>query len=85
MGTRDVIIATIFTLIFILFFDFLFNEDSDLCILPDTLKEYYHNLEKEQTQIDEKAYADALITVEKYRKQNGTANEPKPNSKAPAV
>ncbi len=70
MGTRDIIIATIFTLVFILFFDFLLNEDSAFCILPAQLREYYHNLEKEQ-KIDEKKYVEALTVVEKYRKQEG--------------
>jgi hypothetical protein len=70
MGTRDIYIAIILTLVFILFFDFLFNEDSSLCILPDNLKEYYQNLDKEEQTIDEKQYADSIITIEKYRKQN---------------
>lgn len=71
MGTRDIYIATILTLVFILFFDFLFNEDSSLCILPDNLKEYYQNLDNEEQTIDEKQYADSIITIEKYRNQNG--------------
>ena len=74
MGTRDIYIATILTLVFILFFDFLFNEDSSLCVLPDNLKEYYQNLDKEEQTIDEKQYADSIITIEKYRKQNGIKN-----------
>lgn len=80
MGTRDVIIATIFTLIFILFFDFLFNEESDFCILPHQLREYYHNLEKEQQTIDEKTYVEALVTVEKYKNQQNQSDVAKPNS-----
>lgn len=80
MGTRDVIIATIFTLVFILFFDFLLNEDSAFCILPAQLREYYHNLEKEQ-KIDEKKYVEALVVVEKYKNQEGLgeSNNAKPN------
>lgn len=77
MGTRDIIIATMFTLVFILFFDFLLNEDSALCILPAQLKEYYHNLEEQQTKIDEKKYAEALIIVEKYRKQENLGESQK--------
>ncbi len=83
MGTRDVIIATVFTLIFILFFDFLFNEDSAYCILPQHMREYYHNLEKERQTIDEKAYVEALVTVEKYKQQQNSKNtnhSVKPNS-----
>lgn len=70
MGTRDIYIATILTLVFILFFDVLFNEDSRFCILPENLKEYYHNLDKEEQTIDEKEYVDAMVTVEKYRNQD---------------
>lgn len=76
MGTRDIIIATMFTLVFILFFDFLLNEDSAFCILPAQLREYYHNLEKEQ-KIDEKKYVEAMTVVEKYRKQEGLGESQK--------
>jgi len=72
MGTRDIYIATGMTLIFILFFDFLFNEDSSLCILPEHLKEYYQNLDDEENTIDEKQYAEAIVTIEKYKNQHGT-------------
>jgi len=70
MGTRDIYIATILTLVFILFFDVLFNEDSRFCILPENLKEYYQNLDKEEKTIDEKEYVEAMVTVEKYRNQD---------------
>jgi len=72
MGTRDIYIATGMTLVFILFFDFLFNEDSSLCILPDQLKEYYQNLDDDENKIDEKQYAQAIVTIEKYKNQHGT-------------
>jgi hypothetical protein len=72
MGTRDIYIATGMTLVFILFFDFLFNEDSSLCILPDQMKEYYQNLDDEENTVDEKQYAQAIVTVEKYKNQHGT-------------
>ena len=69
MGTRDIYIATILTLVFILFFDVLFNEDSRFCILPENLKEYYQNLDKEEQIVNEKQLADAFVTIEKYRTQ----------------
>lgn len=72
MGTRDIYIATGMTLVFILFFDFLFNEDSSLCILPDQLKEYYQSLDDDENKIDEKQYAEAIVTIEKYKNQHGT-------------
>ena len=83
MGTRDIYIATIMTLAFILFFDFLFNEESSFCILPDKLKEYYENLHQEENIIDEKQYADAIVTVEKYKKQTGVkTSDVEPNKHA---
>ena len=72
MGTRDIYIATGMTLVFILFFDFLFNEDSSLCILPDQMKEYYQSLDNDENKIDEKQYAEAIVTIEKYKNQHGT-------------
>lgn len=46
MGTRDIYIAAALTLVFIVFFDFLFNENSSLCVLPNEFKEYYKILTK---------------------------------------
>jgi hypothetical protein len=69
MGTRDIYIAVILTLVFILFFDVLFNEDSQFCILPENLKEYYKNLDEEEQIVGEKQLADAFVTIEKYRTQ----------------
>jgi hypothetical protein len=75
MGTRDIYIATILTLVFILFFDVLFNEDSQFCILPDNLKEYYNNLDEEEQKIDDKELANAFVTIEKYRNQKQEQSE----------
>jgi hypothetical protein len=82
MGTRDIYIATGMTLVFILFFDFLFNEDSSLCILPDQMKEYYQGLDDEENTIDEKKYAEAIVTIEKYKNQHGTTPDVEPNKYA---
>ena len=79
MGTRDIYIATGMTLVFILFFDFLFNEDSSLCILPDKMKEYYQSLDNDENKIDEKQYAEAIVTIEKYKNQHGTNTGDKGN------
>ena len=46
MGTRDIVIALVLTCIFILFADYLFNENSKYCLLPESYKE----LEKELDQ-----------------------------------
>lgn len=69
MGTRDIYVAAGLTLIFIFLFDFLFNENSSLCILPNQLKEYYHNMDEDISHDD---YLKAQSTVEKYVEQKET-------------
>ena len=69
MGTRDIYVAAGLTLIFIFLFDFLFNENSSLCILPNQLKEYYQNIDED---ISHEDYMKAQSTVEKYVEQKDT-------------
>jgi hypothetical protein len=44
MGSREIYIAFFVTLLFILFMDFLFNDDSYYCILPESFKDYHISL-----------------------------------------
>ena len=44
MGTRDVIIAFVLTLVFMLCVDYLFNEESNFCCLPETFVDYHTQL-----------------------------------------
>ena len=67
MGTRDIYVSAGLTLVFIVIFDFLFNENSSLCILPNELKEYYQNIDEEISHDD---YMKAKTTVEKFMEQN---------------
>jgi hypothetical protein len=69
MGTRDIYVSLGLTLIFIFLFDFLFNENSSLCILPNELKEYYNNMDESISHDD---YMKAKTTVEKFAEQNET-------------
>ena len=69
MGTRDIYVAAGLTLIFIFIFDFLFNENSSLCILPNEFKEYYQNMDEDISHDD---YVKAKSTVEKYVQQKET-------------
>ena len=41
MGTRDIYIALYITIVFIICMDFLFNENSILCILPESFTDYH--------------------------------------------
>ena len=38
IGTRDVVTSLILMVVFILFADYIFNENSNLCLLPKSLK-----------------------------------------------
>lgn len=44
VGTRDIIISFCITLIFILMIDYLLNEDSQYCILPESFVDHHINL-----------------------------------------
>ena len=44
VGTRDVIVSLCITLIFIMLIDFLFNEESQYCILPESFVDYHTSL-----------------------------------------
>jgi hypothetical protein len=69
MGTRDIYIAAGLTIIFIILFDFLFNENSVFCVLPNDFKEYYENVAQEHAEISHDDYLKAQATVEKYTEQ----------------
>jgi hypothetical protein len=44
MGTRDIYIAFLITILFIIFVDFIFNEESSYCCLPNHFTEYHISL-----------------------------------------
>jgi len=67
MGTRDIYVAFALTMLFIVLFDFLFNENSAFCILPNELKEYYQNYDEDISHDD---YVKAKATIEKYVEQH---------------
>ena len=46
MGTRDIYIALLITVIFIIFMDYIFNEDSTFCCLPESFTNYHIELDK---------------------------------------
>lgn len=46
MGTRDIYIALLITVIFIIFMDYIFNEDSMFCCLPESFTNYHIELDK---------------------------------------
>jgi hypothetical protein len=44
MGTRDIYIALFITLIFVIFTEYLFHEESMFCVLPEEFKDYHISL-----------------------------------------
>ena len=44
MGTRDIYIATLMTVLFIVFIDFILNEESIFCCLPEQFTDYHIGL-----------------------------------------
>jgi hypothetical protein len=79
VGTRDITISLVLTAVFILLVDYLFNENSKFCIIPEKYKE----LQKEAggNFVTQKEVNDAIDTLKKARKQkndtqkNETAEE----------
>jgi len=74
IGTRDIYIALIVTVSFILIIDFLLDDDSAFYILPNDFKEHYINLfddEEEKSEITEEDIKKAQKVLTKAKKQNG--------------
>ena len=67
VGTRDITISLVLTAVFILLVDYLFNENSKFCIIPEKYKE----LQKEVggNFVTQKEVNDAIDTLKKARKQ----------------
>lgn len=65
MGTRDIYIALMLTLAFIVVMDFLLNEASMFCVLPQHIHEYYANLEESQ-EVSYDDYIKAKGAVQKF-------------------
>jgi hypothetical protein len=82
MGTRDIYIAMGLTLIFIIIFDVLLNDESRFCILPQDFKEFYDNIDAD---VSLEEYVKAQTTVDKYIEQKESEPKPKdPNLKKAA-
>jgi len=68
MGTRDIYISLIVTASFILCFDYLFNEDSAFCCLPNSIIENLKKLDDDDA-VAEEDVKKAQEIVEKYENQ----------------
>jgi hypothetical protein len=82
MGTRDIYIALIISILFIIFSDYLFHEESPFCCLPDSFKNYHLGLlENDQVSDDEiKKAQDVLDRAAKQKNVNSDLNVDNPLS-----
>ena len=68
MGTRDIVTSLIMTIIFILFADYLFNEHSRYCIIPEQYKELTIGADGEINKVTQKEVNDAIKVLKLARK-----------------
>ena len=76
MGTRDIYIAGIVTFFFIFFMDFIFNEDSMFCCLPNHFTEYHISLMDNKDRVSEEDIKKANEVLEKAKKQKENDDTP---------
>jgi hypothetical protein len=69
MGTREIYVALLITFIFTICFEYLFNEDSTFCCLPDSFKEYHIEL-MENADVTDDEIVKAKEVLEKAKKKN---------------
>lgn len=71
MGTRDIYMAIVLTSSFIIMTQYLFNEHSSLCIIPDKYKQFNDVLDKNKdNQVSEQEVAEAVRVLEKARRRD---------------
>lgn len=73
VGTRDIFISLVMTLVFILFADYLFNENSCYCIMSKQYRE--GNTNHDDVPVTEKEVNSAIDTLKKARKQKENKKE----------
>jgi hypothetical protein len=74
MGTRDIIISILMTAAFIILSDYLLNENSKLCVMPNRLKNISYAIDKNKDNIisekEEKAALDILRKVQLQKEKH---------------
>ena len=74
MGTRDVYIAIIITILFTIFNEYLFNEESKMCCLTETFTNYHLDklLTEGMENVSQEDINKANAVLEKAKKQSNT-------------
>jgi len=68
MGTREIYVALLITLLFKICIDYLFNEDSAFCCLPESFTNYHVSL-LDNTEITDEEIQKAQQILDKAKKQ----------------
>lgn len=75
-GTRDIVVSILMTAAFVILSDYLFNEKSKYCIIPDQLRRLAHAADKNKDKIvSPKEEADALRTLKLAETQKQHENQ----------
>jgi hypothetical protein len=74
MGTRDIYIALIISILFIIFSDYLLHEESPFCCLPDSFKNYHLNL-LENDQVSDEEIKKAQEILDKATRQKNANSD----------
>lgn len=69
MGTREIYVALFITILFTLCVEYLFNENSAFCCLPNSFKEYHIEL-MENADVTDEEIVKAKEVLEKAKKKN---------------
>lgn len=77
MGTRDIYVASTIMMIYIIIMDYLLNDDSIFCILPEEFKNYHTELlenDGENEDVSEEDIKKAEKVIERAKKQDKKLN-----------
>ena len=75
MGTRDILVASSLTIIFILIMDYLLNEESTFCILPESFTQHHIDKLDENVFISTEEIQKVEMVLEKAKKMNQVFNK----------
>ena len=84
MGTREIYVALIITLIFKICIDYLFNENSALCCLPESFTNYHVSL-LDNVEITDEDIQKAQLVLDKAKKQKLDISQNRQSSNKPEL
>jgi len=74
MGTRDIYVAFLITISFIIIMDYILNEDSMFCCLPEHFTDYHISLLENNDKVTEEDIKKANEILEKAKRQKENEN-----------